>query len=800
MMRLNIMSKTTRVMLWMTFVLASTKLCANTWNPDNGQVTLDSVVVGNNIYSNVVVTFSDIVSYQTGPATKTFNTYDPVTKQAALNLVRNIKDSKTYSNAIITVKDIVSIGSITSADVVKSYANAYDPGTGLVSVDAVMVGDNIYSNVVITLSNIISYQTGTATRTYNTYDPASKRATLSSVRDLQSNQVYSDAVIEVKDIVSVGSVTSASGATPGSCPRPAEGSAVSDPPQATSFGGLLSTTLNAYNTGQGPKDPINNYDYRFCFLEQNIPERSSPVLRVNPGDRVILKLVNQLINQDGFPKPHVHGGDSCIPDQNLSSGNIATTNLHYHGLNIPPVCGADDVLTTLLQPQDGTPGNVSSFVYDFRMPSNEPPGLFWYHPHIHGIAQQQVLGGMTGVLVVDGMNNYFPELKNMRERILVLRDLDKSDPADNPGAPADEPWKNVSINSVPIFYGSDKIPSVQMAANERQFWRIANASADTHFVLQFQINQTGIADAWQAQTLEMVARDGIPFVPGHGNGQGKKLNVNQIVLPPGGRAEFIVTAPSAGTAARFYSADYNAYLSQQTAGCAPQFPNSACDNTDRNPAWVLANIVTTQTQTSTVSAASLASTASNVRPTGQLRRFNQLAVTQPSQNRTLFFSKNPGDGGDFFITAGSDTIPAPFDMTGPPDIVVQGPTVEDWTIENRDNESHDFHIHQIHFRAMEINGTATDDSKEPVLLDTIPLPACLQWAAGVDPQNDPYGQSFPPGSQLNDSNFTGKNCVTPYRVKLRMDFRDRNIVGTFLYHCHILEHEDGGMMAKIQLK
>ena len=38
----------------------------------------------------------------------------------------------------------------------------------------------------------------------------------------------------------------------------------------------------------------------------------------------------------------------------------------------------------------------------------------------------------------------------------------------------------------------------------------------------------------------------------------------------------------------------------------------------------------------------------------------------------------------------------------------------------------------------------------------------------------------------------------PYHsVKLRMDFRDPNIAGSFVYHCHILDHEDGGMMATI---
>jgi FtsP/CotA-like multicopper oxidase with cupredoxin domain len=37
-------------------------------------------------------------------------------------------------------------------------------------------------------------------------------------------------------------------------------------------------------------------------------------------------------------------------------------------------------------------------------------------------------------------------------------------------------------------------------------------------------------------------------------------------------------------------------------------------------------------------------------------------------------------------------------------------------------------------------------------------------------------------------------------VRLRMDFRDPNAVGTFVYHCHLLEHEDGGMMGLIRVE
>lgn len=579
------------------------------------------------------------------------------------------------------------------------------------------------------------------------------------------------------------------------CPRPALGAVIKEPPQVKSIGGELSTTLVARNVGMGPEEPVNNYDYRFCLLEHDNPQRESPILRVDHGDRIHLKLVDRMSVQEGFPIPHVHAMRPCPAKQNLADASIASVNLHYHGLNITPTCGADDVLTTILQPDNAMAGNISTFHYHFSIPSNEPPGLFWYHPHVHGTAQQHLLGGMTGVMIVEGMEKFFPELMGMRERVLVLRDMDKPDPADNPNAPADEPWKNVSINSVPIVYGSKLTPKLKMGVGERQFWRVANASADTHLVLQFQFNPTGLANKWQAQTLELVARDGVPFIPDHGRARGQKLNVNQIVLPPAGRAEFIVTGPQAGVAARFYSADYNDYLNLKSANCAPGFPDKVCDNTDRNPSRTLASIVTTSAPIPHQKMA----TEPMAEPTGQLQRFVQLAKQKVDKSRTLFFTKDPSDNGDFFITVAGN-VPKPFDMMGHPDITVQGPTIEEWTIENRDNESHDFHIHQIHFRVMKINGHPTDDRIEHILRDTIELGACRQWADGIDPQNDPYGLTFPPGSKLNDKNFTGKNCVRPATVKLRMDFRDRNIVGTFLYHCHILEHEDHGMMAKIRLK
>jgi hypothetical protein len=96
--------------------------------------------------------------------------------------------------------------------------------------------------------------------------------------------------------------------------------------------------------------------------------------------------------------------------------------------------------------------------------------------------------------------------------------------------------------------------------------------------------------------------------------------------------------------------------------------------------------------------------------------------------------------------------------------VHQGST-EDWTVENRSQEDHVFHIHQLHFQVLEVNGQSKND---PALRDTVIVP---HWSgAGAYPS-----------------------------VTLRMDFRGANIVGLFVYHCHLLGHEDGGMMGAIQL-
>ena len=151
----------------------------------------------------------------------------------------------------------------------------------------------------------------------------------------------------------------------------------------------------------------------------------------------------------------------------------------------------------------------------------------------------------------------------------------------------------------------------------------------------------------------------------------------------------------------------------------------------------------------------------------RVERFSGIAGKKPNVQRSLYFSEiNVGSNGpgQFFITV-QGQIPKVFDAMNPPAIVTKVGNVEDWTVSNQTAEPHAFHIHQLHFLVMAIDGVPLAN---PYLADTITIP---EWAG-----SGPY-----------------------HNVTVRMDFSDPNIAGKFVYHCHILDHEDGGMMATIEV-
>jgi FtsP/CotA-like multicopper oxidase with cupredoxin domain len=506
----------------------------------------------------------------------------------------------------------------------------------------------------------------------------------------------------------------------GQCPRPAAGSVVAEPEDLFSSSGALTVGFNF----QGP---VQAQDYqKYCLTYTD--GTPSPTLRLNPGDTLTLNLKNSSTAAN-TAMPGMGIGASQNPTACGGEAIVAsTTNLHFHGLNIPPVCHQDEVIYTAVQ--TGT-----TFQYKFQIPANEPPGLYWYHPHAHGFSEVQVLGGASGALIVQGIQQFNPVLAGLPERVIVMRD--QLNPFIPPASQPTQipPTDDLTINYVPLLFATYTPAVIAMKPGAREFWRVLNADADT--ILDLQVLYSGVA-----QKLGVVALDGVPL--GYSPGTPYTNWQTDIYLPPGGRAEFILDGPAAGVPATFVT---------EAIDTGP--------DGDNDTGRTLANIVT-----SSSAAAPGPVLSTNTTPLTSLR-FSSLLNATPTAERKLYFSEQEIDNNpenvNFYITVDGQT-PTLFSPDNPPSIVTHVGAVEDWTIENRAQEVHEFHMHQIHFLVLEQNGVPVTQTS---LRDTFQVP---YW--------DGVSTTYP-------------------SIKVRMDFRDPEIAGTFVYHCHILNHEDHGMMGKI---
>jgi len=329
------------------------------------------------------------------------------------------------------------------------------------------------------------------------------------------------------------------------CPRPAQGSVVSEPTEVRSYKGVLDLDLiySGYKTTDGQQ--------RYCY--QTKDGSQAPTLRLQPGDLLILRLQNKLAAL--FPTGQTTGMPLSEP---CSSAQMTafSTNLHFHGMTVPPVCHQDDVLHTAVQP-----GNAP-YEYRFRIPAGEPPGVYWYHPHVHGFTNPQVLGGASGALIVEGIERANRELAGLPERLLVIRDQDLLRPDAQPaksgfvppvlkdaegdilntGTGTGKPAKDLSINFVPVPYPDYPPATVMVRPSERQLWHILNASAITYLDIQITVGN-------QPQSIGVVSLDGTP-INENGMARDRVLWVDHVFLPPAARVAFIFKGVPKGTQPR----------------------------------------------------------------------------------------------------------------------------------------------------------------------------------------------------------------------------------------------------------
>jgi FtsP/CotA-like multicopper oxidase with cupredoxin domain len=507
----------------------------------------------------------------------------------------------------------------------------------------------------------------------------------------------------------------------GSCPRFAAGSTVRNPPALYSRDGTLIVNFS-YNSQEDAQGRT-----LYCFTTPDGTE--SPTLHVHPGDHLVINVKNNLPTPADSSEMAMatNAADVC----GAATMNSASVNIHYHGTNTSPTCHSDEVVHTLINPGE-------TFRYDVAFPFDEPSGLYWYHPHVHGLSEHAVQGGGTGAIVVDGIEVLQPLVAHMPQRVLVIRDQEV---AGNPMPGGQVPSWDVTLNYVPIPYPALTPAIIKTKPNEQQFWRVVNASADTILDLKLLYDDV-------PQPIILVALDGVPIGSQDGTARGHLIPVTHLRLPPAARMEFIARSPS---------------RSVKRAQFVTSQVNTGPDG-DNDPTRVLANIE----PVGDVIGPDSSVVRTRMKPWRQ--RFEGMREVRITAKRRLYFSENETQ---FFITVVGQK-PVAFSPNNPPAITTTQGSVEEWTIQNRTQENHEFHIHQTHFMLLSqnnflINGSRPIPALENQFLDMVDVP------------------------------FWDGNPRHPYpSVTVLIDFRGQDI-GDFVYHCHILEHEDGGMMAIIRV-
>lgn len=421
---------------------------------------------------------------------------------------------------------------------------------------------------------------------------------------------------------------------------------------------------------------------------------AAPTVRVNPGDTIVIDLRNEL----------------------TGSGMAADINLHFHGLGVSPKAPSDDVLTTL-----AIPGQTLHYVV--HVPRTQPPGLYWYHPHVHGETAFQVgRAGMSGAIVVGGIEKHYPELSGLDEQILIVREVGGDDTV----APGRKRRPNITCTPFAGGYltvNNSVNGELDFVPGKLAFFGIVNATSDRTLDLRID-----------GAVMRVVGIDGFPVdtYPG-----ARTLNARHFVVPPAGRIEF--------------TARLNAATTLRTL-CYNAGPVG-----DPDPAQRLIRL--TPQAAGARASSQIMPTAADIpaQPAGP-----SAPLPPPSVHRVVNFAENAA-GTDFYINGKE------FDPSAPPMFVAHAGTIESWTVKNFTDEMHDFHVHQTHFLVTRVDGVAV---ARPVWSDTFVVP----WR-----KKGPHG-SYIPG-----------------KIEVLVDFRSHVIRGTFVFHCHLLDHEDHGMMAKIQV-
>lgn len=351
------------------------------------------------------------------------------------------------------------------------------------------------------------------------------------------------------------------------------------------------------------------------------------------------------------------------------------TNLHFHGGHVSPKGNSDNVLLAI------RPGE--NFEYEYELPKDHPPGLYWYHPHLHTYVDNQVNDGMAGAIIVKGDIDELPELKGISEKQLVLTTHDPN-----------------NSNAVVRLVNNQVNPTLYVRPFETVRLELFNMSADDFYNI-----------AIPGTKLHIISRDG--------NTLSEVESVDSELMAPGDRVQILFQAGAWG---KF---EVKSMVYNQGFFTYPE-----------------ASFMNIKVQGIPVLPRALPKT---------LIPYDTFKDAKIDKVRTLTFSEGGTSNNTTYLLDGKEFNPNVISQ-----IMTLG-TTEEWHLVNKSKETHPFHIHINPFQVISVNGVEIDRKSYD---DTYPIPG---------------------------------NSTVVIRTKY-FDFD-----GKYVLHCHILFHEDNGMMQVVEV-
>ena len=474
-------------------------------------------------------------------------------------------------------------------------------------------------------------------------------------------------------------------------------------------------------------------------------ELVGPTFVVKPGDTLKIRLNNLL-------PPETHRMECDMTDPNAHCDHTTphafnTTNLHTHGLHVDPNGKSDNVFIKL---EGG-----ESFDYEIHIPEDHAAGTFWYHAHVHGSTTVQVASGVHGAIIVRGDYDEVPEIAQAEERVMILQTIafdDNGEIEDNENYFVEkwhpEGWANGWHTSI----NGQVMPEIIMQPGSTELWRFVHAGIREYMNLQL----VNACDSTYNVPLVQLAADGIPF-------RKKRLSDDKgAFIAPGYRSDVMVKPKRRGVY----------YLIDASVEGATELPASYCHKNRETEAFTFDEKAQHILARVTVTGERHRMRLPRNKQLKQLTRPRQIEDSELSNEiEYSVFNINPKEGVDPSDEA--QFVGANFDFTingrtyDPHDVrELKFGTAQTWKLSSQ------FYFHPYHIHVNPFEVITRDDSGN--IIDRYWRDTMLVWPAdaGQDPEE----------------------AVVEIRTRYE-DFK-----GSFVMHCHILDHEDRGMMEKVEIK